>query len=109
MPVTISGTNGITFNDASSQNTAAVINTTNILNATASAAVGAVGSYAAMINNSGTVCTAGVTVAGSSLSYIPFGGNTTYSSAASGTWRAMGSCYNSGFGYNSATLFLRIS
>lgn len=109
MAVTINGTTGITFNDGTVESTAAIINTTNILNATAAAAVGAVGSYAAMINNSGTVCTAGVTVAGSSLSYIPFGGNTTYSSAATGTWRAMGSCYNSGFGYNSATLFLRIS
>lgn len=109
MSVIIGGTAGITFNDASSQSTAAIINTTNVLNATASAAVGAVGTYAAMINNSGTTCTAGVTVAGSSLSYIPFGGNTTYSSAATGTWRAMGSCYVAGYGYNSATLFLRIS
>lgn len=110
MSVIIGGTAGLTFNDASTQSTAAVINTTNILNATAGGAAGGVGTYAAAINNGGSVLYFGNTVAGSSLQSIPFGGNTGYSSAAfSGTWRCMGDCWNAGYGYNSATLFLRIS
>lgn len=98
MPITVAGTQ-ITFNDLTTQNTAAVINTTNILNATAGASLGAVGTYAflSLPSFSGTTLVAGTTYAGSTLRYAggaSFDTNNNVSgisaTAPAGTWRAMG-------------------
>lgn len=121
MPTTISGTSGVTFTDGTTLNTA--VGTTAVLNATAGASVGAVGSYALLIQVSGTVGLAvGATVAGSTLRYAgspgvssQAGGGSNSGTAPSGTWRAMG--YPLAYTYNAygpvsnygATLWLRIS
>lgn len=121
MAVTVSGTS-ITFNDATVQTTAAGAPTTaQVLNATAGAALGAVGTYAFLsrVAYSNTPNVAGTTYAGSVLRYaggLSFTGTGAYISIGSvtpsGTWRAMGlagnvnnGCVASEFG----TLFLRIS
>lgn len=44
MPITVAGTT-ITFNDSTTQSTAAVVSTSTVLNATAGLTAGAVGSY----------------------------------------------------------------
>jgi hypothetical protein len=100
MPVTVRNTD-ILFNDGTTQSTAAGAPTTaQILNATAGASVGAVGTYAFLFewdsNNTGTpqiVTNVGGTRAGSSLRY----GNSNISNAnlgspttPPGTWRCMG-------------------
>lgn len=102
MPVTISGTNGVTFNDSTTQSTAATAPTTaQVLSATAGASAGAVGTYA--LASTGTNVAFGGTLAGSSLRASgavryaggPFG---TYSfvsanedsATLAGTWRCMG-------------------
>jgi len=109
MAVTVRGTD-ILFNDGTTQNTAGgAVNTTTVLNATAGASVGAVGSYAYLyaIFGSGTK-QPGTTVAASSLRYSNSNGQG--GTVPSGTWRCMG--YSAGDGYSSAanaTLFLRIS
>lgn len=88
-----------------------------VLNATAGASVGAVGTYAYLRPNAAIA--AGATIAGSSLNYAMGGGylfncgawtvaqplGQPYSSAPSGTWRCMGMTVHS----NATTLFLRIS
>lgn len=122
-------TAGITFGDATSQTTAAtaaaLVTTTNVLNATAGASAGAVGTYGFFTTASyggGTpVVTFGNTTAGSGLRYAgaisqvnvgPSAFNFATASAPSGTWRAMGDLKtvstNCGTGYG-GTLFLRIS
>jgi len=96
------------------------MNTTNVLNATASASVGSVGSYAFATRPSndgstpGNAIDAGQTVAGSVLRYS--NSENGLSSALSGTWRCMGSmqAFVVSVGYGvvtiyGATLFLRIS
>jgi uncharacterized membrane protein YebE (DUF533 family) len=119
---------GITFGDATTQSTAAtaaaLVTTTNVLSATAGASVGAVGTYAMLlnINTNPTVLAAGSTIAGSALRYA-FAQNwqsyddywddracnaTVYSGTPSGTWRHMGH-YPSGNNANPTGLFLRIS
>ena len=123
MGISISGTT-LTFNDATTQTTAAtaaaLVTTTNVLNATAGASVGAVGTYAFLVDttNSNSNVAAGSTIAGSSLRY----GNLSidacgalslgrYSGTPSGTWRIMG--YGArpvgNFGDKYVTVFLRIS
>lgn len=132
MAVTVGGTS-ITFNDATVQSTAAGAPTTaQVLNATAAAAAGAVGTYAfcmappfysdvAVSNGYGT------TIAGSSIYptsaavqlYSTDGGGTVsgfgLDSAAplSGTWRVMGFPNSApapgNFYVRGASLFLRIS
>lgn len=117
MAVTVSGTS-ITFNDGTTQTTAAgVPTTTQVLNATAGASVGAVGSYAFLrrINNvgdtRGNILNPGATIAGSLMRYAD---TSSLSGTPSGTWRCMGyaSAYYSGYdnvtSYGS-TVFLRIS
>jgi hypothetical protein len=76
--------------------------TTQVLNATAGASTGAVGTYGFMRNQSGSTVGVGGTVAGSSIQYSDTGLN--LSQAASGTWRCMGLVPA-----GNATLFLRIS
>lgn len=122
MAVTVRGTD-ILFNDGTTQSTAAgAVTTTAVLNATASASLGAVGSYAFLLQATGTVgLAAGSTLAGSSLRYVGSPGlsNTqgggSSSGTPSGTWRAMGyptaTQFNvyGGFAVYGATLWLRIS
>ena len=122
MPVTVRGTD-ILFNDGSTQNTAAITaNTTNVLNATAAASVGAVGTYAFLANATAFagVYAPGSTVAGSSLRYAggnsqsngTAGTNSISGTAPAGTWRCMGNVtfWNdySGSG-RFGSVFLRIS
>lgn len=104
----------ILFNDGTTQSTA--LSTTSVLNATAGAAVGAVGSYAFLSRfPSYSSYTPGTTVAGSSLKYS--GGNgtaITSSSIPAGTWRCMGYALvqddgSGGYAAISASLWLRIS
>jgi hypothetical protein len=123
MPTTIRNTD-ILFNDATTQSTAAIINTTNVLNATAGASAGAVGTYA--FARRAANLSFGATVAGSSLfptsaayqiveSGVTAGAALSLGSALSGTWRAMGTntdVASGGCAYPQiygATLYLRIS
>lgn len=112
-------TNGVRFNDGTTQTTAATAPTTaTVLAATAGASVGAVGTYGVFYyaNN----LSPGDTVAGSSLLYTSFvtgvrglNGDGKSGTAPSGTWRCMGKntvrnaacCSYIEFG----SLFLRIS
>lgn len=104
MPTTLRNTD-ILFNDGSTQSTAAtaggLVTTANVLNATAGATAGAVGTYMfAFRNTTGTVAF-GSTVAGSALlpsaaivsvgngNACPWGVGLTSGAAQSGTWRAM--------------------
>jgi hypothetical protein len=64
------------------------MNTTNVLNATAGASLGAVGTYALLRDISGSARSAGDTVSGSSLGYSNCQG--FWNGAISGTWRLMG-------------------
>ncbi len=131
-------TAGITFGDATNQTTAAtaaaLVTTTNVLNATAGASTGAVGTYAFLGNNSNASVSAGSTYAGSGLRYAALqrssgcAGRSIWSytggvsvgsvqpsvpAAPAGTWRAMGYGGGGSLGccqnYAPATLFLRIS
>jgi hypothetical protein len=123
MPVTVRGTD-ILFNDGTTQSTAAVVNTTAVLNATAGASVGAVGTYALLGESSQTTTQAGGTRPGSALAYMGFAKASPWpstsasqvfgsaSTTVSGTWRCMGyslpysNCFANFF---PATLWLRIS
>lgn len=97
MAVTINGTSGITFNDTTSQTTAATApTTTQVLNATAAASVGAVGSYAFLarypstLNNTIYYSEPGSTYAGSGLRYASTNQTAYFGSAPAGTWMCMG-------------------
>ena len=101
--------------------TVATVTTTQVLNATAGASAGAVGTYAFLGDTNSTGYAFGDTAAGSTLRYaglragssfenaIPsagtFGGGT---GGPTGTWRCMGNG-NAGTGSFRATLWLRIS
>lgn len=76
-----------------------------VLNATAGAAAGGVGTYAFMLGPDST--TAGATIAGSSLFFANASGGSVGSSGA-GTWRCMGTT-GAGGGAAATTLWLRIS
>lgn len=116
----VSGTNIKTINGASilgSGDLAVTVTTTEVLNATAGATLGAVGTYAFLIHaTANTTITPGSTYAGSALRYSGvFGTNsvlvyntTTGAGTPSGTWRAMGGV-TGGLSNFGATLFLRIS
>jgi|MEHZ01.5.fsa_nt_MEHZ011414807.1_3 hypothetical protein len=77
----------------------------------ASTALGAVGTYAQMQNNSGTAnIAAGSTIAGSDLLYHNLNYSVLGSPAASGTWRVMGRYLSSGTGsLNGISVCVRIS
>ena len=98
--------------------------TEQVLNATAGAAVGAVGTYAFLgETDSNTLTNPGGTRAGSALRYAGFTGNASFANqftavssatgintAPAGTWRCMGMSRNDAFdGRFPATLWLRIS
>lgn len=123
MTITVGGTS-ITFNDGTTQSTAAIAPTTaNVLAATASAAAGAVGSYAFLgVATNPNAISAGGTLAGSSLRYLgintidtnwSFAGTKSITGTASGTpagtWRAMGYVYSLASSSWGASLWLRIS
>lgn len=119
MTITVAGTS-ITFNDGTTQTTAAGIPTTaQVLSATAGASVGAVGTYAfLLVNNAANFSvSAGSTSAGSSLRYAGNNSSTvyvqTFSGTPAGTWRCMGfaskSFVNCSDMFNQATVWLRIS
>jgi len=122
MAVTVSGTT-ITFNDATVQTTAAgAVTTTAVLNATAAASVGAVGTYAMLSRptSSNASTAAGGTAAGSGLRYsgglaqtngLAFGPYIS-DTAPAGTWRSMGNTvgvFAGCFSYQGASVWLRIS
>jgi hypothetical protein len=131
MATTLTST-GITFPDATTQTTAAgAPTTTQVLNATAGASVGAVGTYAFLGTSYAFTYAQGATVAGSNLRYSSVAGRDNWtgfvqttsvcgsmymgqgsSVAPSGTWRAMGKLTTNSVGGNNsigATLWLRIS
>jgi hypothetical protein len=84
--------------------------TTQVLNATAGASVGAVGTYAFLkvVPIGGSNVFAGATVAGSTLQYTNGPGEVSGSNPTpSGTWRVMG--YANNLNGNGQTLYLRIS
>jgi hypothetical protein len=88
--------------------------TAQVLNATAGASYGAVGTYVFAARNSSAATTAGSTIAGSSLNPGSMGvldcaavGWSATNPALSGTWRAMGSSGNNS--YRTMTVWLRIS
>lgn len=97
MPTTLRNTD-ILFNDGSTQSTAAgAVSTTSVLNATAGASAGAVGTYALITraplpdtSSPGSGLNAGATVAGSSWFYSDGLGIRLSTTALSGTWRLMG-------------------
>lgn len=110
MAITVSGTS-ITFNDGTTQTTAGggAPTTAQVLNATAGASVGAVGTYAVAVNTTSTARTPGTTVSGSTLYYSSTGA-ASQGQTLPGTWRCM--CYVNGNidtpMYNTG-LWLRIS
>lgn len=128
MPITVAGTQ-IVFNDATVQTTApttaSLVTTAGVLNATAGASVGAVGTYALMGDTNGTNNIPGSTKAGSQLRYAGInsfggwgGGQTSLlalgytSTTPAGTWRCMGYSVvgTTEIGsYYGGTLWLRIS
>jgi len=81
---------------------------TAIANATSGASVGAVGTYALLLNLSASPFAAGNTTTGSNLSYTSADGSGGGGSP-SGTWRCMGTSAASGGANASTTLWLRIS
>ena len=82
------------------------VTTTSVLNATAGASVGAVGTYALLKFATNTAANEGETYAGSILRYASANG--TIGGAPSGTWRLMGNT-TSGSNAGSTSVFLRIS
>lgn len=96
--------------NAATVTTAPAPTTTQVGSATAGLAVGAVGSYAFMQNQSGSAKAAGGTVAGSSLRFSSANWSLTGTPSASGTWRVMGVFVGSGTGTtNALTVCMRIS
>lgn len=120
MAVTVGGTS-ITFNDGTTQTTAAggAPTTAQVLSATAGATAGAVGTYAFLLvsNAASFSVSAGSTYAGSSLRFASNNANTvfgqTFSGTPAGTWRCMGFATKTSSGcsdlYSQATVWLRIS
>lgn len=110
MPVTLRNTD-ILFNDGSTQSTAAgAPSTTQVLNATAGASTGAVGTYALcrLTASNFPAINPGETVAGSNLVYTS--ANSASSTAVSvGTWRAMGRTTGNVDAGDQTTVWLRIS
>jgi hypothetical protein len=115
MAVTVSGTS-ITFNDATVQTTAAgAVTTTAVLNATAGATAGGVGTYAFLRNSGGTNLFGG-TAAGNILQAVSLStdgsslvlGGGAVGASMSGTWRAMSHPQQTPYTYPIG-LYLRIS
>lgn len=91
-----------------------VPSTADVLNATAGATLGAVGTYAYLAQSAAnTAITAGTTYSGANLRYSGVASNGTNAitgvgGTPSGTWLAMGTCGSSS-GFFASTLFLRVS
>jgi len=100
--------NGTTVASGGSLQNVPAPSTSQVLSSTASASVGAVGTYGQLRhNNNSQTFTEGSTIAGSSLEWSS-GGGTVGGSNASGTWRAMGRKWTGGTS-NYSTVWLRIS
>jgi len=99
--------------DASWQTIETTPTTQQVLDATAGASVGAVGTYAFLWPNDETVYDAGATLAGSDLRYsgalVEAGGSQRKVGTPSGTWKIFGARGNSSANSFSASLWLRIS
>ncbi len=110
MAVTVRGTD-IVFNDGTTQSTANNLpaNTTNVLNATAGASAGAVGTYGLMWQPFTTSSYApGQTIAGSYLRFASCSGSVS-GAPGTGTWRCMGQASPGETSAGQTTLWLRIS
>ena len=115
MAVTVGGTS-ITFNDGTTQTTAAggAPTTAQVLNATAGASAGAVGTYAFLRNSTGGSSFFGGTVAGGVLQAVSLStdgsslGGGAVDTSMSGTWRAMSYPQQTPYAYPIG-LYLRIS
>lgn len=118
--------NVLTSNGTTWTSAAPTVSTTAVLNATAGASVGAVGSYAFLGETGFTATSPGATRAGSALRYVgllsstsfsnttvaPYSASVSFAGGAdtpAGTWRAMGLSYSFGSVGYGATLWLRIS
>jgi D-serine deaminase-like pyridoxal phosphate-dependent protein len=117
MPTTLRNTD-ILFNDGTTQGTAAtaggLVTTANVLNATAGASLGAVGTYAFLVPTTGVSTNPGVTKAGSALRYSDTSVSAFTGTTPTGTWRCMGYdsslvCGCTGINFVRATVWLRIS
>jgi len=109
MSVTIRGSD-ILFNDGTTQSTAAgVVNTTTVLNATAGAGAGAVGTYALMKSNNGTAVSVGNQKAGSDLRFAGAWTAAVAATIPSGAWLCMGNDASTVGGTRDITLWLRLS
>ena len=98
------GTGNFLRGDGSWQAISTTPTTQQVLDATAGASVGAVGTYAFLLQITPAARAAGTTLAGSGLRFTAT--RTSNGATPSGTWRVMGQL----FGFESeATLFLRIS
>lgn len=105
MAVTVGGTS-ITFNDATVQTTAATAPTTaQVLNATAGASTGAVGTYGLFRRIPPAIANPGDILSGSEISYA--NGSSSSGQTPAGTWRVMG--FLSSLSSGSTTVFLRIA
>lgn len=97
MPVTLRNTD-ILFNDGTTQTTAAYgVTTYSVLNATAGASAGDVGTYAVRRSATSSGWSSGSTVSGSTVGGL------------SGTWRAMGPSRPNEFNKDQIGVYLRIS
>ena len=89
--------------------TTPTVTTNDVLNATAGASVGAVGTYALLRFIAATAASPGTTHSGSSLYYASASGGAPGSVSPSGTWRLMGATLSGAANDTYASLFLRIS
>jgi len=105
MPTTLRNTD-ILFNDGSTQGTA--FNATAVLNATAGASVGAVGTYVLAWASNYVQYLPGATIAGGTLRYTN-AAQAASQAGISGTWRCMGRVDGGVYAGQQTTVWLRIS
>jgi len=101
------GTSGNFLTSNGTTWTSATLTTTQVLTATAGAAVGAVGTYALLYDSAALVRNPGDTLAGATLRYTSCDGAPT-TTAPAGTWRIMGATSVS-TNRSSTSVWLRIS
>jgi hypothetical protein len=109
---TLAEIGGVTSVNGQTGDVSVLTTTSNVLNATAGASAGAVGTYGLMNSNSGTDIAPNEARAGSGLRFTTCGNASFTSLIPSGTWRCMGfkSGTNTSFsGVFESTLWLRIS
>jgi hypothetical protein len=109
---TLAEIGGVTSVNGQTGNVSVLTTTSNVLNATAGASAGAVGTYGLMNSNSGTNIAPNEARAGSGLRFTSCGNPSFTTLIPSGTWRCMGfkAGTNTSFsGVFESTLWLRIS